>query len=227
VQDLSQNYADPAIAGRQRRTVKRELVEMYKGKVRGYFALAGRVINQIKEKEPEWGSATLLDIACGSAYYSEVVEFLCPGWIDYVGMDYNSGMVELAHKCYPDIRVERGNILDIPFERDSFDIVLSSATIGHVKDWSKAVQELVRVTRTWLILHRNPVWLDENKLTEQIVRCDYEVDVVVTQFRGRDLIDGVTSLGMVLTGMYGMGEWGIPGTFTYLFKKEVRASDDL
>jgi len=224
IQDLSQNYADPVIAGRQRQTVERELADMYRGKVCGYYALAGRVINQIKieGKQPKWASATLLDIACGSAYYSEVIEFLCPEWIDYVGMDYNPGMVELAHKCYPGIRVEQGNILDIPFEQNSFDIVLSSATIGHVKDWPGAVRELVRVARTWLILHRNPIWLDGDSLTEQTVRRDYEVDVVVTQFRGQDLIDRVVSLGMELTEAYGMGEWSIPGTYTYLFKKEAR-----
>ena len=49
MQDLSQNYADPAIANLQRLTVEKELKDMYKGKVRGFYQLAGNVINRIKE----------------------------------------------------------------------------------------------------------------------------------------------------------------------------------
>lgn len=215
-QDLSRNYADPAIAGLQRLTVEKELKDMYGGKVCGFYQLAGNIINKIKEEEPEWVSATLLDIACGSANYSEVLEFLCPGWVDYTGIDYNPGMLELAHKCYPGIQVEQGNILDIPRESDTFDIVLSSATIGHVRGWPRAVRELSRVTRKWLILHRNLVW---NKDTERIVRRDYGIDVMVTQFYKHSLVTSTVDLGMELIDIYGMEEWGIKGMRTYLFRK--------
>jgi len=220
IQGLSQNYADPAIAGRQRRVVERELADMHRGKVCRFYKSAGDVVNRIRKEEPGWASATLLDIACGSAYYSEVIEFLSPGWIDYTGMDYNSGMVALAHECYPGIQVRRGNILDIPAEDDAFDIVLSGATIGHVYDWPKTVEELVRVAKTWLILHRTPVWVDGSRTTERIIRRDYEVDVVVTRFGRRDVIDEAGSLGMELVEAYETNPSdGVEETYTYLFRK--------
>lgn len=220
IQGLSQNYAEPAIADRQRQTVERELADMYRGKVCRFYRLVGDVINRIRKEEPGWTSATLLDIACGSAYYSEVIEFLSPGWIDYTGMDYNPGMVALAHKCYPGIQVKQGNILDIQSKNDAFDIVLSGATVGHVYDWPRAVRELVRVTQTWLILHRNSIRLDKDGLTERIVRRDYEVDVIVTRFSRWDLVNEVVSLKMELVGTYELhAVKGIEATYTYLFRK--------
>jgi len=219
-QDLSQNYADPAIAGRQRQVVERELADMYRGKICRFYRVVGDVINRIRKEETGWTSATLLDIACGSAYYSEVIEFLSPGWVDYMGIDYNPGMVALAHKYYPGVQVEQGDILDIQSKSDAFDIVLSGATIGHVYDWPGAVRELARVTKTWLILHRTPVWVDKDGITEQIVRRDYGADVIVTRFRRWDLVDRVTSLGMELIEAYETNPPDdIEETYTYLFRK--------
>lgn len=215
---LSQNYADPAIAVKQREMVDRQLEAMYGGRTHRYFSLVGEIANRIR-RESGWASATLLDAACGSAYYSEVIEFLSPGWIKYTGVDYNPGMVDLARVYYPSLWVVWGNVLDLQFGDDAFDIVLSSATIGHIRDWPRALGELVRVSRSWLVLHRNAIWLDGTP-TVCDSRRDYDTEVIVHRFGKQSIVDEADLLGMELVELYEVSPpRGSEGYYTYLFRK--------
>jgi ubiquinone/menaquinone biosynthesis C-methylase UbiE len=77
--------------------------------------------------------------------------------VSIVGLDQNSTMVEEAKKLYdsqkerlsPDIsiRILRGDILQMEFADETFDIVRSDITLQHV-DIPKAVVEIKRVLKT-------------------------------------------------------------------------------
>ena len=219
MKNLSQNYAHPLIAAKQRYIVNQELVTMYDGKAPKLFDVVGKIIKRIGKLDKQ-NTFTMLDAACGTAYYSEVMDFLCPKvTIDYTGVDYNPGMVSLAHEYYPQLNVVEGNVLDLQFDNNAFDIVLSGATIAHVEDWKQAIRELVRVTRTWLILHRNPVWLNKTS-SSFVVRRDYDVEVVVHRFNRRELGKFVTSLGMERIATYGLrSPLDHEGYHTYVFRR--------
>jgi len=184
--DLSDNYADPRIAELQRTIVNSELEQFYAGNIPEFFKRAGEAMQWIQARVG-LDKATVLDIACGSGYYSEVFDRLVPGWVEYTGMDYNPGMVWMGRRHYPHLEIQQGNILDIPFPDNSFDIVFSSATIAHVEDWRRAISELARVSKRWIVLHRTPIHLDWNTVTSPIVRQDYGVDVLVYRFNTREL----------------------------------------
>src|SRR5205085_940054 len=40
-----------------------------------------------------------------------------------------------------------GNVLDLPFENDSFDVVFSNGALHHTRDWRAGLAEQVRVLR--------------------------------------------------------------------------------
>lgn len=152
MKDLSRNYAAPDLAQGQRTVVNEQLVRLRKGDLLNYFEAVGKAASEIGQT---LSSARLLDVGCGTAYYSEVLEVLKPGWAEYTGVDYNEGMLELAAQYYPDLTLCQADIYNLPFPDRSFDVVLSGACITHVKDWKRAVDELRRVTKWFLLLHRN------------------------------------------------------------------------
>lgn len=83
------------------------------------------------------------DIGCGNGknmkYRSE---------LDFIGLDLCENFVDICIQSK--LNVIHGNILNIPFESNYFDNVISIAVIHHLKtkeDRYKAIQELIRITK--------------------------------------------------------------------------------
>lgn len=87
--------------------------------------------------------ASLLDVGCGRGYHVK-------GWrmnnVEAHGIDKYS--TELGEFC------ERGDVLDIPYEEDSFEVVTCMDVLEHVKesDLPRAISELRSVGTGWLII---------------------------------------------------------------------------
>jgi len=45
------------------------------------------------------------------------------------------------------LHVQEANILDLPFDRNSFDMVIAAHAIHHIDDLARAVQQFLRVLR--------------------------------------------------------------------------------
>lgn len=101
----------------------------------------------------------ILDIGCGLGIDLMLVaeEAMNLGKkVSITGLDQNSTMVEEAKKLYESrkdhlssnvsIRIIRGDILQMEFDNETFDIVRSDITLQHV-DLSKALDEIKRVLK--------------------------------------------------------------------------------
>lgn len=55
-------------------------------------------------------------------------------------------------KRFPAVKFETANIEELPFKDNSYDVVISTHTLEHVKDLSKSVAELRRVAKNQLII---------------------------------------------------------------------------
>ena len=84
------------------------------------------------------------DIGCGNGknmlYRNDLVNYGC---------DFSKNLVNICLK--KNLNVVYGNILDIPFETDTFDYTMCIAVIHHlstVENRKKAIEELIRVTKT-------------------------------------------------------------------------------
>lgn len=95
----------------------------------GYFAY-----DLIKELNPK----TLLDVGCGKGQF---VEWAKTQGIDAVGIDFASGY-----------GIE-GDVLDMPFEDNSFDVLTAFDVLEHIKEENldKALSEMKRVSPIWVL----------------------------------------------------------------------------
>jgi len=99
----------------------------------------------------------LLDAGCGTGWFSKLS---CERGAIVTSMDLGENLLaQVASKCSSN-RV-LGSILEMPFNDNEYDIVISSEVIEHTPDPFKAIQELFRVTKPGGILvltTPNKIW---------------------------------------------------------------------
>lgn len=67
------------------------------------------------------------------------------------GLEYSKTAINLGEKVFPQINIKRGSVYDIPYKRDSFDIVVCTEVLEHLEDTKKALSEIMRVSRKYAI----------------------------------------------------------------------------
>jgi ubiquinone/menaquinone biosynthesis C-methylase UbiE len=80
----------------------------------------------------------LLDVGCGSGISTN---FEC----DATGIDPSDELLKIAEKKYPHIQFFQGNAEQLPFEDNSFDVVISLTAIQNFADIQKGISEIKRV----------------------------------------------------------------------------------
>ena len=92
----------------------------------------------------------VLDMGCGSGRFSFALgEF---GAAEVVGVDYGERGLKVAHDIVhksgiKNIHFQKANIIDLPFQDESFDFVFSHGTLHHTEDMEQGIAEMVRVTK--------------------------------------------------------------------------------
>ena len=216
--DLSQNYMDPDIPQKQRQLVDQQLEKMYRGDIVPHFRVLANVFEKLENGKH---ALKILDAGCASAYYSEIIKHLVPRPFDYVGSDYNPEMLQLAKEKYPALPFFRMDLRRLAWLDSSFDVVMSGAVIVHIKEWEKAVSEIARVSKKWLILHRTRVRTEAETIIK--VETHYDVQVYRVSIAENELVKHLSGLKFELVSKMdcyeGEMEEGF-GNFTYLFSRK-------
>ncbi|MFH1417146.1 MAG: class I SAM-dependent methyltransferase [Planctomycetota bacterium] len=86
---------------------------------------------------------TLLDAGCGTGWFSRRA---CDRGADVTALDIGPKLLsQVRRKCKA--KTVQGDVLDLQFANDAFDVVVSSECIEHTRDPRQAVRELIRVCR--------------------------------------------------------------------------------
>jgi SAM-dependent methyltransferase len=105
----------------------------------------------------------VLDAGCGGGRYTVAWRQL--GAADAVGVDFSATGIDSAigrvrAAGIDNVQFERGDVLDLPFTRDEFDIVFSNGVLHHTENWQQGINELVRVLKPgglgWLYVIEKP-----------------------------------------------------------------------
>lgn len=89
---------------------------------------------------------TILDVGCGTGVITADIASLAKGGV--TGIDIDSAKLEQAKAIVPDrVNLAIADVLELPFRDNTFDLVVFSAVLVHVKDQQKAMHEMARVTQ--------------------------------------------------------------------------------
>jgi ubiquinone/menaquinone biosynthesis C-methylase UbiE len=102
--------------------------------------------HRLAEMIREHDNPTVLDVACGTCVNWEVLKGLhvqCR----YFGLDRTQKMLDHARKLYPgEIELKQGYIQSIPFQDNSFDVVVARHILEHLGEgYEAAIKEVYRV----------------------------------------------------------------------------------
>ncbi len=87
----------------------------------------------------------LLDVACGTGVLAREAESLVGAEGEVTGLDITAGMLEVAKRTAPSINWKHGTAEDLPFDDESFDVVVSQFGLMFFSNQTKSLREMLRV----------------------------------------------------------------------------------
>jgi ubiquinone/menaquinone biosynthesis C-methylase UbiE len=131
----------------------------------------------------------LIDLGCGNGrFYKFIKEHRK---LNYTGIDNNPELINFAKKLNPGVEFENGDILDIPVQDKSVDVIACIAALHHIpsKELRKdAIQETHRVLREKGIYILS-VWnLFQRKYRKYIWKARFKSIFTLGRFDSRDTL---------------------------------------
>ena len=102
---------------------------------------------------------SVFDGGCGEGFILDTLNKARPVKSCFA-IDVDPVEVRDASRNLPFCKVRQGSLYQIPFNDNSFDLVICSEVLEHLKDPGKSLKELHRVSRKYAILSvpREPMW---------------------------------------------------------------------
>jgi SAM-dependent methyltransferase len=174
-----EGWRDSDIALRQHRAYEPVLEQFRRGHSRRDLQVAADAVAASGIRNP-----TVVEIGCGSGYYSEVLQKLA-GPLHYVGLDHSAAMIALARASYPSVPFLVGDGTALPFAPAAVDVALSGTSLMHIADYPAAIAETARIARRWCVFHSVPV--ADSRPTTRLSKLAYGVNVYEAVFHRGEL----------------------------------------
>lgn len=96
-------------------------------------------------------NGSILDVGCGEGFTLHKLQEAHIGK-KLEGIEYQEKAIKLGKKQYPDLLIKQGSIYELPYKDSAFDLVLCTEVLEHMEDPKKALAELVRVSKKYVLL---------------------------------------------------------------------------
>ncbi len=219
-QASSSGWLASRTVARQERAYRHLITDMKRGEPRLDFRVAAEAIATTGLARP-----SLIEIGCGSGYYSEVFATLLPNGVAYTGVDYSQAMVARACAQYPAVQFEVADATRLPYPDARFDIAFNGVSLMHILDYAAAIREMARVASRACILHTVPVFDDYR--TTYLRKYAYGGAVVEIVFGRAELMSLCEQAGLHLDQTWPCIPYDVSGvtghrstTETWLFSKK-------
>ncbi|MEK7559254.1 MAG: class I SAM-dependent methyltransferase [Patescibacteria group bacterium] len=105
------------------------------------------LVSAVKDLQLE----TVLDVGCGEGF---TLNRLSEEGIGkkLEGVDFQEKAIEIGKKLHPDLTLKQGDIYKLEYKNNSFDLVMATEVLEHLKDPLKGLKELIRVSRKYILL---------------------------------------------------------------------------
>lgn len=187
----SRGWLAARTVARQQRAYQDLVAAMKRGEPRLDFRVAAEAIAATGMANPK-----LLEVGCGSGYYSEVFAALIPRGVRYTGIDYSDVMIARARAHYPSAAFEVADATKLPYPDGAFDIVFNGVSLMHIVDYRAAIREAARVAARYCVFHTVPVFRDYR--TTYLRKYAYGAPVVEIIFGKQELMSLCRDAGLRL-----------------------------
>ena len=106
----------------------------------------GSYISSFESKAPR-----ILDAGCGEGFIDALLveKFTC---VNIVGLEFTNEAIRIARQMNPSVEYIQGDIAQMPFQDNSFDIVICTEVLEHLEKPESALKELIRVAKKFLFI---------------------------------------------------------------------------
>ncbi|GAB4266391.1 class I SAM-dependent methyltransferase [Deferrisoma sp.] len=122
--------------------------------------LVDRFYAALAELLQECSGPRHLEVGCGEGFSTQRVNASLPPDSRLFALDVEPRLVRAAAERNPGVRLCLGSAYDLPLRDGSFDTVLALEVLEHLETPDRALRELTRVARRWVVLSvpREPIW---------------------------------------------------------------------
>ena len=98
----------------------------------------------------------VLEVGCGTGSLWENVPELVDTFSELVLTDISRGMIEIVRQRFAgrkNIQIQAVDVLDLPFEDNSFDVIVANSMLYHVSNVDSALENIHRILRVEGVFH--------------------------------------------------------------------------
>ncbi len=123
---------------------------------------------------------TILDAGCGEGFIlSEFKKRSIGNYLE--GIDFSEDALDIGKKMFPSLTLRQGNIHNLPYADNSFDLVICTEVMEHLGEPEKVINEIKRVSKRYCLFSvpNEPFFLISNFLRgKNISRWGNDIDHV-------------------------------------------------
>lgn len=111
------------------------------------------------------GADSILDAGCGEGFtMNKLLENNLAKKME--GIEYSNESISYGKKIFPNLVIKQANIYELPYEDNTFDLIMCTEVLEHLEKPTKALEEMLRVSKKYLIISvpNEPLFMFSNFL---------------------------------------------------------------